>query len=131
LPGLGGFCVSGPVSKHREAADHASLRGSHARSLGKFGSEHPEVAITAVTVPLGTFVTAWLLPQNPNFLCGYDLVRMHAFYKVYFRKAALTHRPGGLGIEVAVSLLSAVLVPLVAAGPSRGPGPNGIALAPE
>jgi hypothetical protein len=119
------------MSKHREAADLASPRGSHARSLGKFGSEHPEVALMAVTVPLGTFVMAWLRPQNPNFLRGCDLVRMHAFYEVNFREAALTHRPGGLGIEAVVSLVSAVLVTLVAARPSRGPGPNGIALAPE
>jgi hypothetical protein len=46
----------------------------------------------AVAVLLGTFFTAWLLLQSPNFFRGYDLVRMHAYYKAYFREAVLSGR---------------------------------------
>ncbi|HEY5227104.1 MAG TPA: hypothetical protein VIJ19_01115, partial [Opitutaceae bacterium] len=80
------------MSKQREAVDEASPRGFHAPSLQKFAMEHPEAALVTVALLLGVFCTAWLLIQDPNFLRGYDFVRMHFFYKAYFREAILSGR---------------------------------------
>jgi hypothetical protein len=38
------------------------------------------------------FSTAWLLLQKPDFFLGYDFVRMHVFYKEFFREALLGGR---------------------------------------
>jgi len=64
-------------------------RGTSLRGLAE---RHPGAALALGALLVGAFSTAWLLLQSPNFLSGYDFVRMHAFYKAFYREALLAAR---------------------------------------
>jgi len=61
-------------------------------TLRRFADESPGKALLLGALLVGAFSTLWLVVQTPNFLSGYDFVRMHAFYKAYFRDALLAGR---------------------------------------
>jgi hypothetical protein len=49
-------------------------------------------AVVCGALAISAFSTAWLLLQTPNFFSGYDFMRMHFFYKAYYRDAVLAGR---------------------------------------
>jgi hypothetical protein len=53
---------------------------------------HPLLALALGSLLFGAFSTAWLVLQSPNFFSGYDFVRMHAFYREFYRNALLGGR---------------------------------------
>ncbi|HXN34655.1 MAG TPA: hypothetical protein VN877_00695, partial [Opitutaceae bacterium] len=57
-----------------------------------FAVRSPRAATLVGAVLVAGFSTAWLLLQSPNFFSGYDFMRMHFFYKSYFRDAVLAGR---------------------------------------
>jgi len=67
----------------------AAWRGS---SFGRFAASRPGRALAAASLLFAVASASWLLAQSPDFLSGYDFVRMHAFYKAYFREAVLAGR---------------------------------------
>jgi hypothetical protein len=58
----------------------------------RFVDEYPRLALLLGSLLFATFSAAWLTLQNPDFLRGFDFVRMHAFYKSYYREALLAGR---------------------------------------
>jgi hypothetical protein len=61
-------------------------------SIGRLAGKYPRLGLFCGALLLAAFSTAWLLIQNPDFFSGYDFVRMHVFYKAYFREAVLGGR---------------------------------------
>jgi hypothetical protein len=61
----------------------------HASSIHRFSQGRPGTALLLGSLLAAAFSTAWLLLQRPDFFQGYDFVRMHVFYKGYFREALL------------------------------------------
>lgn len=57
-----------------------------------FAAGSPRAATLAGAALVAGLSTAWLLLQSPNFFSGYDFMRMHFFYKSYFRDAVLAGR---------------------------------------
>jgi hypothetical protein len=74
-----------------EASPRAST-GWQGSSLPAFSMRYPLVAVLAGALAISAFSTAWLLLQTPNFFSGYDFMRMHFFYKTYYREAILAGR---------------------------------------
>jgi hypothetical protein len=48
-----------------------------------------QAGLVGASLVLAAACTAWFALQRPNFLSGYDFVRMHAFYKAFFRESVL------------------------------------------
>lgn len=77
----------------------------------------PRLALLAGSLFLASISTFWLLVQTPNFFTGYDFMRMHFFYKTYFREAFLSGRLPlwnpyvGLGRPFMADIESATLYP--------------------
>ena len=61
-------------------------------SLRRLAEKHPDLALLSGAFLVAAVSTAWLLVQEPNFFSGYDFMRMHVFYKSYFREAMLAGR---------------------------------------
>ena len=61
-------------------------------SLRRLAVNHPGPALLAGSLLVAAFSTAWLLVQAPNFFSGYDFMRMHFFYKAFYREALLGGR---------------------------------------
>ncbi len=71
----------------------ASLAGAWRESSAKSLSDRsPRLALFLGALLLAAFSTGWLLLQSPDFFSGYDFVRMHAFYKAFFRESLLAGR---------------------------------------
>ena len=60
--------------------------------MARLAEAHPTAALVAAALTMAAFSTLWLLLQTPSFLSGYDFVRMHAYYKAYYRDALLAGR---------------------------------------
>jgi hypothetical protein len=80
------------MNPRRDDAVDAGPPPASLASFRQFGTRHPEMSLWAVALVLAAASTAWLTLQAPNFFRGYDFVRMHAFYKGYFRNAVLDGR---------------------------------------
>jgi hypothetical protein len=86
-------------------------------SFRRFGTRHPATTLWSAALLLAAVSTAWLTLQAPNFFHGYDFVRMHAFYKAYFRNALLEgHLPlwnpyAGLGRPFLADIETETLYP--------------------
>jgi len=61
-------------------------------SIRRFSEQSPRAALLLAALLAASFSTAWLLLQAPNFLSGFDFMRMHFFYKAYFREAVAAGR---------------------------------------
>ncbi len=68
------------------------LAGWQASSTRRICVENPERTVLAGALIVSAFSTLWLLLQTPDFLSGYDFLRMHVFYRSYFREAILAGR---------------------------------------
>lgn len=79
--------------------------------------DHPRGAGILAVLLLSAFSTLWLLVQTPNFLSGYDFVRMDVCFKSYFRAALLAGRLPlwnpyiGLGRPFLADITTATLYP--------------------
>jgi hypothetical protein len=80
------------MSNQREAEDAKASPDSRDWTFSRFARDRPEAALLALALLIGAFSTVWLLLQDPNFFSGYDFVRMHFYYKSYFRNALLSGR---------------------------------------
>jgi hypothetical protein len=78
-----------PLPAARAEAGPAALPAS---SLARFARERPGTSLVLASLLLAAFSTLWLLLQSPDWFSGYDYVRMHAFYKAYFRDSVLSGR---------------------------------------
>jgi hypothetical protein len=94
------------------------IRGEwHRSSIHRFSEARPRAALFLGASLVAAFSTAWLLLQKPDFFLGYDFVRMHVFYKEYFREALLGgHLPLwnpfiGLGRPFQADIETAVFYP--------------------
>jgi hypothetical protein len=79
--------LKSPVNEGGPAA--AGWRDS---SFARAARAHPDAALAAAALLAGIAGTAWMLLQTPNFLSGYDFVRMHSFYKAFYRQSLLSGR---------------------------------------
>jgi len=61
-------------------------------SVRRLSVRSPRFALCVGALLFGSFSTAWMLLQSPNFFSGYDFVRMHAYYRAYYREALLAGR---------------------------------------
>lgn len=78
---------------HNSLADSAQAPVAWERSsLGRSARRHPSLALLVGCLVLAVFSSAWILMQSPDFFGGYDFLRMHAFYKAYFRDGLLSGR---------------------------------------
>jgi hypothetical protein len=66
--------------------------GAWNASFDALVGRHPRRALLLAALVLGAFSATWFLLQSPDFYSGYDFVRMHAFYKEYFRDSLLSGR---------------------------------------
>jgi len=80
------------LSRSIAQGGNSALTARRGSSLRGLAERHSGAALTLAALLVGAFSTAWLLLQSPNFLSGYDFVRMHAFYKAYYRAALLAGR---------------------------------------
>jgi hypothetical protein len=61
-------------------------------SFRRLSDRYPLLALGLAALLFGSFSTAWMLLQSPNFLSGYDFVRMHAYYRAFYREDLLSGR---------------------------------------
>jgi len=86
-------------------------------SIRRFSEASPEAALALAALLVAAFSTSWFLLQSPNFFSGYDFVRMHAFYKAFFRESLLAGKPPlwnpfvGLGRPFMADIETATLYP--------------------
>src|SRR5271166_1992277 len=105
------------LSRSIAQGGNSALTARRGSSLRGLAERHSGAALTLAALLVGAFSTAWLLLQSPNFLSGYDFVRMHAFYKAYYREALLAGRlplwnPNvGLGRPFLADIETATLYP--------------------
>jgi hypothetical protein len=104
-------------------ANSASLAGVQASgpwqasSTRRFVENCPGLSLLAGALVLASISTLWLLLQAPDFFTGYDFMRMHFFYKTYYREALLSgHLPlwnpyVGLGRPFMADIETASLYP--------------------
>jgi hypothetical protein len=79
----------------RNSASLAGVQASgpwQASSTRGFVEKSPGLALLAGALVLAAISTLWLLLQAPDFFTGYDFMRMHFFYKTYYREALLSGR---------------------------------------
>ncbi len=57
--------------------------------IHRFSEACPRAALFSGALLVAAFSTIWLVLQSPDFFHGYDFVRMHVFYKAYFRESLL------------------------------------------
>ncbi len=63
-----------------------------APAIRRLAERSPALALLLFSLLVAAVSTAWLVVQSPNFFTGYDFMRMHFFYKTYYREALLSGR---------------------------------------
>ena len=79
-----------PLSPESGSGPAATARRES--SVAGAARAHPDAALAAAALLAGALGTAWMLLQTPSFLSGYDFVRMHSFYKAFYRGSLLAGR---------------------------------------